>query len=51
MSWIRFHPFLHVQMIFIDILNTPLKRNIVMNSYTALQQYYISLIHLVNELI
>ena len=22
MSWIRFHQFLHVQMIFIDILNT-----------------------------
>ena len=31
-----FHQFLRVQMILTDILNTPLKRNIVMNSYIAL---------------
>ena len=28
--------FLRVQMILIDILSTPLKRNVVMNSYIAL---------------
>ena len=31
MSFIRFHPFLRVQMILIDIFNTPFKRNIVMD--------------------
>ena len=36
MSFICFHPFLRVQMILIDILNTTFKRNIVMDSYIAL---------------
>ena len=29
MSSIRLHPFLRVQMILVDVLNTPLKKNIV----------------------
>ena len=39
MILIRFHPFLCVQMILINILNTQLKRNFVMNSYIALYQF------------